>query len=197
MSRKATHSLQNKSYWKLKATTVEYILKIHNGSHDMKDSTKKNLYLMVTVLGNHLPFTANIHKQLRFKVNFCIFRPQQLFIWLVYIVWDIDNCRYLHYVHWLNKLQKEMDKIKMEMNQFTWKFLDIPVTAISKFKLKFLSKSTIFFQILQTKMMTFGIITNTTCCFWFKQHNVFHTFQNHEFWSFLQMTHKWKLLIFS
>ena len=35
-------------------------------------------------------------------------------------------------------------------------FSDIPVTVISNFQLKFLSKSTVLFQRLQTKIMIFG-----------------------------------------
>ena len=50
-------------------------------------------------------------------------------------------------------------------------FLEIRVTVISNFRLKFLFKSTILFQILQTKIMTFGNTTNTTCQFIFKQYN--------------------------
>ena len=41
-------------------------------------------------------------------------------------------------------------------------FPEIPVTVIFNFYLKFLSKSTILFQILQTKMVIFGNTTNTT-----------------------------------
>ena len=59
-------------------------------------------------------------------------------------------------------------------------FPKMPVTVISKFEAKFLSKSTILFQILQTKMMIFGNTTNTTCRFSFKQYNLFYTVQKHE-----------------
>ena len=38
-------------------------------------------------------------------------------------------------------------------------FPEIPVTVISNFQHKFLSKSTILFQMLQTKMVIFGNAT--------------------------------------
>ena len=65
-------------------------------------------------------------------------------------------------------------------------FSEIPVTVISNFQLKFLSKSIILFQILQTKMMLFGNTTNTTCRFSFKQYNFFYTVQKHEICLFME-----------
>ena len=65
-------------------------------------------------------------------------------------------------------------------------FPEIPVTVISNFQIKFLSKSTILFQILQTKMMTFVNTTKTTCRFSFKQYNLFYTIQKHEIYPFIE-----------
>ena len=59
-------------------------------------------------------------------------------------------------------------------------FPEIPVTVISNFQLKFLSKSIILFQILQTKMIILGNTTNTTCHFSFKLYNLFYTVHKHE-----------------
>ena len=65
-------------------------------------------------------------------------------------------------------------------------FPEIPVTAISNFQLKFLSKSTILFQILQTKMMIFGNTTNTRRWFSFNQYNLLYTVQKHEICPFME-----------
>ena len=65
-------------------------------------------------------------------------------------------------------------------------FPEIPVTVFSNTQLKFLSKSTILFQILQTKMVIFGNTTNTTCPFSFKQYNLFYTVQKHEICPFME-----------
>ena len=50
-------------------------------------------------------------------------------------------------------------------------FSEIPVTIISNFKQRFLSKATILHKILQTKIMTLDITTNTTCQFIAIQYN--------------------------
>ena len=70
-------------------------------------------------------------------------------------------------------------------------FPEIPVTIISKFELKFLSKFAILFRILQTKMMIFGNTTNTTCQFSFKQSNIFYTVQTHEICPFMETVFQW------
>ena len=70
-------------------------------------------------------------------------------------------------------INSHLETIYIRMAQFP----EIPVTVISNFKFKFLSKCTILFQILQTKMMTFGKTTNTTCRFSFKQYNLFYVVQ--------------------
>ena len=59
-------------------------------------------------------------------------------------------------------------------------------TSHCNFQLFTLSKSTILFQILQTKMMIFGITTNTTCRFSFKQYNLFFPVQGHEICPFME-----------
>ena len=61
-----------------------------------------------------------------------------------------------------------------------------PVTVICNFQLKFLFKSTILFQILQTKIMIFGNTTNTTCRFSFKRYKLFYTVQKHEICPFME-----------
>ena len=65
-------------------------------------------------------------------------------------------------------------------------FPEIPVTVISNFELKFLSKYTILFQILQTKITIFGTTTNTTYWFSYKQYNLFYTVQKHEICPFME-----------
>ena len=65
-------------------------------------------------------------------------------------------------------------------------FPEIPVPVISNFYLKFLSKSTILFQILQTKIMIFSNTTNTTCWLTFEQYKLFYTVQKHEICPFME-----------
>ena len=76
----------------------------------------------------------------------------------------------------------KMVSISSRMAQFP----EIPVTVISNFQLKFPSKSTILFQILQTRIMTIGDTTNTKCPFSFKQYNLFYSVQKHEICPFME-----------
>ena len=64
-------------------------------------------------------------------------------------------------------------------------FPETPVTKISNFQLKFLSKCTILFQILQIKMMILDT-TNSNCRFSFKQYKLFYIAQKYEICPFME-----------
>ena len=59
-------------------------------------------------------------------------------------------------------------------------------TSHCNLQLLTLSKSTILFQILQTKMMIFGNATNTTCRFSCKQYDLLYTVEKHEICPFME-----------